>query len=280
MAESAYAINLAGLRIGLSLEDTLGPLDPLLYPYLAEEQESAPADLTVEIHDKPIPGEPLPAELELHAGPVIAYPLPEGWRLDRPDGRLLADADFTACRVWMNFKSDPTEGFSGQPWLLLSLWGYLAHHGGALLHGAVCELDGHFVVFLGRPTAGKSTLSRLVAAAEGGFVTDEYPVFTGREGTTWAHGTPWPGGGGRVSRFSAPLEAVFFLRHAPTNQLRRLEVAEAGQRLLRNAQFFIWDRPTIPATVELLDRTACTVPCYDFGFLPDASAVTCLREVL
>jgi hypothetical protein len=279
MAESAYAFNIAGIRIGLSLEDSLGPLDPRLYPFWAAN-DSRPAALTVHVEGNPIPGEPLPTELALHAGPLQAYRLPEGWRLDRPDGRLLADPDFTSCRVWMAYSTDLAAGFSGRPWLLLSLWGYLAHHGGALLHGAVCELDGHCLVFLGRPSVGKTTLSRLVAAAGGSYVTDEYPVFTWQEQATWAHGTPWPGGGGTVTRLSAPLEAVFFLRHAPTNQLRRLDAGEGGRRLLGNAQFFVWDRATVPDTMELLDRTARTLPVYDFGFVPDSSAVACLREVL
>ncbi len=168
----------------------------------------------------------------------------------------------------------------GLAWLYLPLWGYLAHHGGALLHGAVCFVDGRFVMLLGDKGVGKSTLGRLVADAGGTCLTEEYPVLTWHEDRAWAHGTPWNGLLGPPCDLSGPLDAVFFLRHAPAHKLSRLTPAEAGQRLLENTRFFTWDPATIPPTVELLDRTARTVPVYDFGFMPDQSAVERLREVL
>ena len=277
---SRYALSIAGINLALGIDAVLDNLSPQLQPFLLPADPSVPAELYLEIlHQDAQKGE-LPVPVFPREMFMSAHPHPSGVMFLRPQGSLLAGAGFTSCRAWDVRKITPPDTFDGRPWLMLALWGYLAHRGGTLLHGAVCELDGHFVVFLGRPGVGKSTLGRLVVAAGGTCLTEEYPLLTCPEGVAWAHGTPWRGIQGPGRRLSGPLEGVFFLRHAPANDLRRLDERGGGQRLLQNARFFIWEPATVPGTVEMLDRAARTTPIYDFGFVPDRSAIELLREVL
>ena len=270
------ALSIAGIRIALGIDTTLDGLAPLLQPFLVPENSSAPVDLDLEIWHQDAQVVPAPPG-EMF---MSAHQHPPGLMFCRPEGRLFAGAGFATCRAWDTRQGPPIETFDARPWLLLALWGYLAPRGGALLHGAVCEMDGRFLVFLGRPGVGKSTLGRLVVAAGGTCLTEEYPLLTCSKGVAWAHGTPWRGIQGPSRRLSAPLEGIFFLRHAPANDLRRLDQREGGQRLLQNARFFIWEPMTVPGTIELLDRTARSTPIHDFGFVPDQSAVERLRGVL
>jgi len=278
---TAYTLGIAGYYIAVHFEADHGGLNPALAPFLLPPLPSGGADLTVEFLHDGVPEETsLPSAL-LEPGEIMSVSRHEaGLLFRRREGKLLANSDFSFCRVWNTAGSNPPEPFTGLPWLALALWGYMAHRGGALPHGALCELEGRFVLLLGRPEAGKSTLSRLVVAEGGACLTDEYPLLTWHEPTVWAHGTPWYGIWGTAARLSAPLRAIFFLRHAPTNVLQRLDAREGARRLLQNVRFFRWDRGTIPDTVALVDRTARTVPIYDFGFLPEPSAVQSLREVL
>jgi hypothetical protein len=271
--------SIAGVNAVLSIDAALGKVSPQLDPFLLPTDRSVPADLHLEIlHQDAADGAAVPEP----PGEMFmsAHPQQESLVFHRAEGRLIAGAGFTSCRAWDVRDFPPPDAFDARPWLLLALWGYLANRGGTLLHGALCELDGHFVLFLGRPGVGKSTLSRLAVAAGGTCLTEEYPLLTCPEEVAWAHGTPWRGIQGPSRRLSGRVEGVFFLHHAPSNGLQRLNQREGGLRLLQNARFFIWEPNTIPDSVEMLNRTARSTPIYDFGFVPDLSAVERLLEVL
>lgn len=196
----------------------------------------------------------------------------------RPQGAMLASHDFSHCSVCLH--PAPPEPFTGQPWLMLALWGYVTHRHGLLLHGACCELDGKFILLLGERQAGKSTLARLVVAAGGTCLTDEYPFVTCTDAGPIAHGSPWPGLTGQPSTLSAPLAAVFYVSHAPANVLTPLPPKQAAQRLITNNRFFTWSPATLPIAFELIEQVSAVTPLLDFGFVPDLAAVDAMRRVL
>lgn len=201
--------------------------------------------------------------------------------LRRPGWSGHADADRGVWRFWIERAPRADERLVGHPWLLVVVWGDLARRAGAYLHGALCVLDGRYVLLLGDSGVGKSTLSELILESGGSCLTDEHPVSTpGPGGRPFVHATPWPGPRGAETSLSGPLDAVFFLRHAPTDDLRGLSRSETGRRLLGNARFYRWDPSTIPATVEALDRIAREVPAFDLGFVPRPSAVGAVRAAL
>ena len=193
---------------------------------------------------------------------------------------MSARPDFTLCQVWNRPPATIHNEFDGRPWLMLALWGYLAQRDGALLHGAVCVIRNRYVMLLGDQQVGKSTLGRLLAEAGHGCVTDEYPLLSWTDGAAWAHGTPWPGSIGHTPAVSGPLAAIFFVRQAASDILEPLSPRGGGERLLDNVRFFTWDPTTTLPTVELLDRTAQSVPTYEFGFAPTPHAVGLLEEAL
>ncbi len=248
-------------------------------PFLAAPGAAAPADVTLHVFPPDPAVASLAARLLDTASPTLRLPSDEGLTLLRSEGRFVATTGFERCEVYPT-PVGAAAPFTGRPWLALALWGYLAHHGGALLHAAACALEGSHVLLLGDSGAGKSTLSELIVAAGGTCLTEECCVVKAEEGVVTVHATPWYGVGGAAVALEAPVEAVFILRHAPANEVRRIEPAEAGRHLLRSAQLFAFEAATIPDTIELLDRAATTLPAYDLGFLPEPSAVTAIREVL
>jgi hypothetical protein len=203
---------------------------------------------------------------------------PQGLRFLRPFGELQARQAFADCLL--DLAPTTPSPFTGLPWLMLPLWGYLAHRSGLFLHGGMCELEGRFFLLLGRQQVGKSTLSRLVVRAGGACLTDENPFVTHGAGGFLAHGSPWPGVQGQPSALSAPLDAIFFLRHAPANELSPLNHRAAALRLVGNHRFFTWCPETVGPAVETIDALAAAVPVFDFGFVPTPAAVERLRSVL
>ena len=190
----------------------------------------------------------------------------------RRGGLLIGRHDFACCEAHLD--PEPPEAFSGQPWLMLTLWGYLAPRNGLFLHGACCEIGGKRLLLLGHSQVGKSTLARLIVEAGGACLTDEYPFVTRDSGGFLAHGTPWRGVKGPVQALSGPPDAICFLRHAPLNELVLLDRKEATRRLFANNRFFTWSPATIAIGVELIEELAGQVPVYDYGFVPTAQAVS------
>ena len=216
------------------------------------------------------------------ASSVVAEQVPDGFWFHRPSRySLQASADLAHWEVWgADGGIVHLDRFDGRPFLQFALWGYLSRHGGARMHGALCVVDGHFVMLLGDAETGKTTLSNLLVDSGYVCLTDEHAALTWSKGAAWAHGTPWPGIAGPVGDLSGPLAAIFLLRQAPEDALDRARPAVGAEVLLRNTRFFLWDPTTKLPTIDLVDRAARSVPVYDFGFAPTPEAVGALRGVL
>lgn len=201
-------------------------------------------------------------------------------------GQFVADRKFSRVQLWspydreISLQRDGFPNFNGDPGLRLILWGKAAVAGCCYLHGALNVLDGKYILFMGDSGVGKTTLSRLACDLGGSCLTEEDPFLAWKKNTPIVYGTPWPGSMGPDVPKSGELAALFFLRHASKNSLQRLDHALASRRLLHNARIFKWLPHTIPKAIELLDTVSRSVPAYDFGFVPDYSAIEAIRKVL
>jgi hypothetical protein len=154
----------------------------------------------------------------------------------------------------------------------------LARGRGVLLHAAGVGDRGRGLLFSGVSGAGKSTTMRLWKSdSDAVLLSDDRIVVRRREGRFWVYGTPWYGDAQSVSPAAFPLERIFVIRHALANSVTRLRPAEAAKNLLVRSFLPFWDAPGMAFTLAFLDELVQTVPCYDFGFVPDPSAVDFVR---
>jgi hypothetical protein len=79
---------------------------------------------------------------------------------------------------------------------------------------------------------------------------------------------------------SVPVSALVFLAQEPCNRVRRLKPPEAFRRIYAGLTMYTWDREFMNRAVELALELASTVPCLEFGCLPDETAVGFLEERL
>jgi hypothetical protein len=93
-------------------------------------------------------------------------------------------------------------------------------------------------------------------------------------------GTPWHGDGGFASPASARLGALFFLRHGRSTALAPLAPAEAAARLLARGFPPPWDQEGGARARDACADAAALAPAFELSFLPDRSAVGCVREAL
>jgi hypothetical protein len=151
---------------------------------------------------------------------------------------------------------------------------------GLLLHGCGVSDQGRGFLFLGEPEAGKSTLARLWHP-HAQVLSDERVVLREIEGQLWIFGTPWHSSFKVFSPLGAPLEKVFFIRHAQQSghNAVRLGSIETATRMLKNAILPIWDAPSMDFSLGLVGRLCENIHCWDLAFSPDESVREYVRCV-
>jgi len=266
--------------------DFLLPLNKILRPFIVSECENKCRPTILEIVDESFDGADSSEHLAKRYRSLVMERRGTEQLFRYFTGQFLSNQDFTRVKLWLPFdrqmsiEHDGQANFSGDPSLRLITWARASLEGYCYMHGALIVLDGNYVLLIGSSGTGKTTLSGLACDCGATRLTEEDPFISCKENVPFAHGTPWPGLRGPAAPVSGVLSAIFYLRHASKNEIRPLSVNEACQQLLQHSRTFNWLPETIPAAIELFDNVAQKVPSYDFGFVPDISAVNTIRSTL
>ena len=196
--------------------------------------------------------------------------------------------DFTSAQLTLNSNLLPERAWPLEyPADELLITNYLAHHGlGVEVHGCGlidAETGGH--LFLGHSGAGKSTTTRLWKSSRNPeILSDDRIILRLDRGVDvgqaarlsselWMYGTPWHGEAAFASAGKAKLSRVFILHHGERNQITRMSFSRAVGGLFARCFPPFHSAAGLQNVVDFLEKTVSTVPCYDFQFVPDSSAV-------
>lgn len=147
---------------------------------------------------------------------------------------------------------------------------YLPQRGGVLLHASAVRHEGTGYVFAGRSGAGKSTVARLLAdRAE--VLSDELVAIRRMPSGWWVFGTPFWGEFTRAGvNLSAPLHAIYLLRHATQHRLEPLPRRDALTALLQCSLQFAEGAQVAEWMLNVVTALAREASVYRLHFLPDA----------
>jgi hypothetical protein len=146
---------------------------------------------------------------------------------------------------------------------------------GVMFHACgLRTMAGTGLLFSGVSGAGKSTTVNLwLDAGKADLIGDECITVRKRDGRFWLINTAWHGSGQVTGPSEIPLDRLFILHHADTNHARLLKPSEAISLLFSRAFLPFWDRAGMEFTLEFLDELCSSIPCYNYGFTLDPSAV-------
>jgi hypothetical protein len=195
----------------------------------------------------------------------------------RPYKQLRISRDFRVAHLSLNSEFELT-GISPleYPADELLFTNYLAHHGlGVEVHGGgLIDPDHGGFLFLGHSGAGKSTTTRLwKSSRDPEILSDDRIILRLHDGELWMYGTPWHGEAAYASPAKEKLSKIFILQHGQGNHFREMGKVEAAGELFARTFPPFHSAQGLESTVEFLSRVVHTVPCYEFQFLPDRSAV-------
>jgi hypothetical protein len=161
--------------------------------------------------------------------------------------------------------------------LLINL---LAQGRGVEVHASgIVDAQGHGHLFLGQSGAGKTTMTRLWQQEPGSTVlSDDRIIVRHLDKQFWMYGTPWHGEARLSSPARAPLSRVYFLRHGQHNALLPQRPTTALGRLFACCFPPFHNPAALDFTLGLLEEVTQAVPCYELGFLPNASVIAFLQR--
>ena len=228
----------------------------LLSPRYRDFASSAPPELSLSVEIV----EPPPADVATRwSGPFA--------RLDAVDGTLSIEGaafrgafDERSGQGWIAQPLDPTPF---ETFLTAIYAGRLLCAGGFFLHAAAIVRPSGAHVFFGPSESGKTTVADLVGE---GVITDETTAIH-RDGARYiVSAVPWRG-----QHLSAPLAALYRLRHGRATSFARLSAAAAVRELLPSVLFSRADGAAINRFLELAAGLLREVPCYEMHFTRDRS---------
>lgn len=155
----------------------------------------------------------------------------------------------------------------------------LAQKRGALIHSCGVSSKGAGLLFVGTSGAGKSTMANLWKREKGAaLLSDDRIIVRKMNGRLWIYGTPWHGDAKVCLPEKAPLEKIFFLKHAKKNIVKKIEPLDAASRLIVCSFPTFWDKKGMEFTLNFCSELAQNIPCYELGFLPDESVLDFIKE--
>lgn len=155
----------------------------------------------------------------------------------------------------------------------------LARKSGLIIHasGVISENKGY--IFCGQSGAGKSTLTNMFKKHnEMTILSDDRVAVRQHDDSFIVYGTPWHGDSRVCSNNQAPLTGIYFLKQSAENNVQRLTEMQTIQRLFKCCFPTFYNQSAMDSTVGLMKNLAKRIPCFEFGFKADDSAVDFLFD--
>jgi hypothetical protein len=196
----------------------------------------------------------------------------------RPYKRMYVDRSFRSARIVLSralLKNNVHALALEYPADELLITNYLAAGLGVEVHacGLVdSKTGGH--LFLGHSGAGKSTTTKLWQSLRNPkILSDDRIILRLQDGELWMYGTPWHGEAKFAMPGKARLNRIFILEHGDANDFTPLSRSRSVGEMFARCFPPFHSASALARTVTFLDRMLDAVPCYQFQFVPNASAV-------
>ncbi len=281
-------ITVAEMPIDIELDNTAF-LQDRFSPYASTGDISPQMKIVARVVDRIEPPAGAPIQT---IGKVYVYALPDGTYCHC---RYLEDTCIQMCRYTPDFsKTDLQVSPKGKlaDRALELEYAYTAYDfasrlgclGGAVLHGSAIAYKGQGIIFSAPSGTGKSTHTALwkqLYTDDVIHVNDDKPALRrNKTGGFTVYGTPWSGKSNLHTNCAVPLRAIVFLKQAPQNSMRRLDLTE-GLLGIQSQTVQPYHAPKVgEKIVDFIVSLAQNVPIWELGCTPTMDAVQLVKDTI
>lgn len=201
-----------------------------------------------------------------------------------PYKQMRVDQSFSRAELALSraaLKNWPAMSALEYPVSELLVTNYLAYRGeGVEVHGCgIVDGENRGHILLGHSGAGKSTTARLwEKRGNVEILSDDRLILRQHGSELWMYGTPWHGEAAFASPSRAKLESIFILQHGIENRFVALPQGRAIAETFARCFVPFYSKTAVHGIVDFLSQILTFVPCYEFHFVPDVSAVEAVLE--
>lgn len=184
------------------------------------------------------------------------------WKLHIP-----YSADYSAEELKMELEN--------RPWLQRLFIAYCMNSNMAVLHGALCNVNGEGCLFLGDSGVGKSTMCSIIEKNYHVYADDRIVIKLDNN-QVWAYGTPWNIKNTKYcSNSEIAIKKIYFLYHGNNVITDKIPEVDTLKMIMKQilhsnvyhaSELLLWK-----LTIAKMLWKHSTV--YEFGFVPDNSCI-------
>lgn len=156
----------------------------------------------------------------------------------------------------------------------LILYYLSSQNGGIMIHASGIEKNSIGRLFSGFSGVGKSTISNLWLQKSARVINDDRLIIRQLDGKYYMFNTPMYY---QDVPKKAPLNQIFFLKHAKENTSQKLLGSDALSQLMAFCIQHLYDKELTQKHLHNLSQLVQKIPIYRLGFLPDRSIVKYLE---
>ena len=189
------------------------------------------------------------------------------------------DSQFESGDVYLEPGVPPEEFFLNYPLDELLMISLLPRYQGLMAHACGLNHRGRGILFAGTSGAGKTTTANLWKGEDAVILSDDRVIIRRGGSQFWIYGTPWHGHAGVWAAEKAPLDKIFFLKHAKKNSMKRMSPRQVLSQLLIRSFTPMWDKCAMKHTLSLMCELAEKIPSYELGFIPDKRIINFVSTI-
>lgn len=152
---------------------------------------------------------------------------------------------------------------------------------GLVIHSSAIQYHNQGIIFSAPSGTGKSTHTRLWKKYfDASIINDDTPVIIPNNDEILVCGTPWSGSTSLFLNVSVPLKAIVVLSQYPTNEIKKIGIADIIAELMPRCMFPYHNKKLMNKAIMNFEKIISSISVYQLKCTPFLEAAELVRSYI